>query len=84
MKYYVVGGQYRIYLYGYRDSLHAAKILATKNCELWDNWQGWNTPKIYEESDIEIIDDGLGYNSNIEIVPESRPYIKHNGKWKKL
>lgn len=43
----VIGGQYQAYFYGFADTIHAAKILATKNDEYWDNWQGWHTPAIY-------------------------------------
>lgn len=46
-KYVVIGGQYSVRLYGVFDSLHAAKVYASKHPEYWDNWQGWNVPNIY-------------------------------------
>lgn len=47
VNYYVIGGQYNAYNYGGTKTLHAAKLLATKHGELWDNWQGYHKPKIY-------------------------------------
>ena len=49
--YRVIGGQYEYYNYGFYDSLHAAKIAATKAREYWDNWQGWHKPCIYNAAD---------------------------------
>lgn len=46
-KYQVIGGQYESHWYGESDSLHGAKVIAGKNKEYWDNWQGWHTPRIY-------------------------------------
>ena len=43
-KYQVIGGQYESSWIGESDSLHGAKILATRNMEYWDNWQGWHKP----------------------------------------
>lgn len=54
-KYYVIGGQYRHHIYGSFDSLHAAKVCATKHEEYWDNWQGWHKPKIYGKDYIDYI-----------------------------
>ena len=51
--YVVIGGQHRYHYYGVRESLHAAKMLATANVEYWDNWQGWHTPLIYRMEDCE-------------------------------
>lgn len=53
--YYVIGGQYEVYFYGATETLLQAKRLATKNCEYWDNWQGWHTPCIYRAEDCEEI-----------------------------
>lgn len=55
-KYQVIGGQYEHYWYGESDSLHGAKIIAGRNKEYWDNWQGWHTPKIYKAEDCEEIE----------------------------
>ena len=46
-KYQVIGGQYESCWIGESDSLHGAKIIATRNMEYWDNWQGWHKPCIY-------------------------------------
>lgn len=51
-KYAVIGGQYQQYCYGFARTLHAAKCLATKNIEYWDNWQGWHYPFIYSGDDV--------------------------------
>ena len=51
IKYYVIGGQYRLYNYGGTPTLLGAKRLATKNEEYWDNWQGWHKPAIYRAED---------------------------------
>lgn len=55
-KYQVIGGQYESYWYGESDSLHGAKIIAGKNKEYWDNWQGWHVPQIYRAEDCEEIE----------------------------
>lgn len=55
-EYVVIGGQYESYDYGTVDSLRKAKLLATKNKEYWDNWQGWHTPDIYKIEDTEEIE----------------------------
>ena len=51
-KYQVIGGQYESCWYGESDSIRGAKIIAGRNKEYWDNWQGWHTPAIYDASDI--------------------------------
>ena len=51
-KYQVIGGQYESKWYGESDSIRGAKIIAGKNKEYWDNWQGWHTPKIYAAEDV--------------------------------
>lgn len=52
-KYQVIGGQYEQSWKGESDSLHGAKIIAGKNKEYWDNFQGWHTPHIYRAEDCE-------------------------------
>lgn len=54
-KYQVIGGQYEHHWYGESDSLHGARIIAGKNKEYWDNWQGWHTPCIYLARDCRDI-----------------------------
>lgn len=51
-KYQVIGGQYESKWYGESDSIRGAKIIATKNEEYWDNWQGWHKPSIYAAEDV--------------------------------
>ena len=51
-KYQVIGGQYESHWYGESDSLHGAKLIASKHREYWDNWQGWHTPNIYLSADV--------------------------------
>ena len=55
-KYQIIGGQYEYVWYGESDSLRGAKIIATKNEEYWDNWQGFHKPKIYSAEDVEEIE----------------------------
>ena len=55
-KYQIIGGQYEQLWYGESDSLHGAKVIAGKNKEYWDNWQGWHTPNIYKAEDCEEIE----------------------------
>lgn len=50
-KYAVIGGQYASFYYGSANTLEGAKRLASKNIELWDNWQGWHYPDIYLSAD---------------------------------
>ena len=52
--YYVIGGQYEAYNYGWRRTLHGAKCLAAKCEEYWDNWQGWHRPTIWNAADCEM------------------------------
>ena len=51
-KYQVIGGQYESVWYGESDTLRGAKIIAGRNREYWDNWQGWRSPHIYEAEDV--------------------------------
>ena len=55
-KYQVIGGQYEYHWVGESDSLRGAKIIAGKNMEYWDNWQGWHKPAIYAAEAVEIIE----------------------------
>lgn len=71
--YIVVGGQYTYNVYGSKDSLRAAKQLASKHEEYWGNWQGWHTPNIYRAEDC-----------TEEGYPEPWAYpvaVKRNGRW---
>lgn len=52
-QYVVIGGQYESYCYGSSESLHGAKILASKSLEYWDNWSAFHYPVIYRRDDVE-------------------------------
>ena len=54
-KYQVIGGQYEQSWKGESDSLHGARVIAGKNKEYFDNWQGWHTPGIYRAEDCREI-----------------------------
>ena len=56
INYYVIGGQYESICYGGSVTLRGAKMIATKNIEYWDNWQGWHKPAIYRAEDTEEIE----------------------------
>lgn len=58
-KYAIIGGKYQSYFYGFADSLHAAKILASKCAEYWDNWQGWHIPAIYAADDVQPVETSM-------------------------
>lgn len=88
MSYCVIGGQYERHYYGERETLHAAKLLATKCVEHWDNWQGWRTPKIYRKEDtVEIKTHGwITYNDGSTTrIPNGEPCAvrESNGRWNK-
>lgn len=70
-KFAVIGGQYQSCFYGFADSLHAAKILASKCAEYWDNWQGWHIPAIYAAEDVKPVENfyGSGYAPRFGAVP---------------
>ena len=55
-KYQVIGGQYESHFYGESDSLHGAKVIAGRNKEYWDNFQGWHTPHIYFAEDVCVVE----------------------------
>lgn len=70
-KFAIIGGQYQSYFYGFAASLHAAKILASKSAEYWDNWQGWHIPAIYAADDVKPVENfyGPGYAPRFGAVP---------------
>lgn len=70
-KYAVIGGQYQAYCYGFAPTLHAAKLLATRSAEYWDNWQGWHVPAVYNAADVEPCRNfyGNGYAPKFGAVP---------------
>lgn len=78
--YYVIGGQYEAICYGWKPTLHAAKLLAAKNEEYWDNWQGWNRPAIYDAKNCEMRK--TMYRDYETIVPKGDVYpaLKWTGK----
>lgn len=59
-KYQVIGGQYYHHWYGESDSLHGAKVIAGRNKEYWDNWQGWHTPVVYAAEDVMEVETETG------------------------
>lgn len=60
IKYYVIGGQYQYRCYGGARSLLAAKRMASKCAEYWDNWQGWHVPAIYRAEDTRVVHNFYG------------------------
>lgn len=80
IRYYVIGGQYAAYCYGGAATLHAAKLLATRSAEYWDNWQGWRTPAIYRAEDCEPCTNF--YGDQIAPRPGAVPVAHKSGeKW---
>lgn len=80
-KFAVIGGQYEFYFYGFCDTLEGAKRLASRNIEYWDNWQGWNYPRIYRAEDVVEVENfyGVTYAPNPGCEPvASRVY---GDKW---
>ena len=51
-RYQVIGGQYESSWKGESDTIRGAKIIATRNQEYWDNFQGWHKPSIYNAEDV--------------------------------
>ena len=51
-RYQIIGGQYETSWKGESDTLRGAKIIATRNQEYWDNYQGWHKPSIYNAEDV--------------------------------
>lgn len=79
MKYFVVGGQYHYRCYGSCDTIQAAKRLASKSEEYWDNWQGFHTPSIYTEDQIV---DGHDLSVARPAYAGCVPFaMKKDGKW---
>lgn len=70
-KYAVIGGQYQAYFYGFAPTLHAAKLLASRSAEYWDNWQGWHIPAIYAADDVKPVENfyGSGYAPRFGAAP---------------
>lgn len=71
-KYQVIGGQYEQAWKGESDSIRGAKIIAARNKELWDNWQGWHIPAVYRAEDCEVIT-----AAGMVTVPDGREIIVH-------
>jgi hypothetical protein len=65
--YTVIGGQYSRINYGTTATLTAAKRLAAKNAEFWDNFQGWKKPAIY-----------INYDAETSVYPD---YVWDGKKW---
>lgn len=83
MKYYVIGGQYESHCYGYSESLRGAKAMASRNKEFWDNFQGWNTPRIYTEDAVQEVESKSRITSRdgeTIIVPTGNCAWYHDGK----
>lgn len=72
-KYQVIGGQYEQRWYGESDSLHGARIIAGKNKEYWDNWQGWHRPGIYLAEDCKVI-----VAKGMVTVPDGMQIVVHS------
>lgn len=81
--YYVIGGQYESHFYGVSKTLLGAKSLASRNKEHWDNFQGWTTPRIYEESCVTFVESRRRITAvdGARIpVPVGECIYYHNGK----
>lgn len=79
--YVVIGGQYDAYCYGSSDSLHGAKMIASRSLEHWDNWQGWHYPDIYRAEDVTPVSNfyGDGYAPKCGAVPVA--VREYGGQW---
>ena len=83
IRYYVIGGQYAYYNHGGAATIAGAKILATKNEEYWDNWQGWHKPSIYKAEDCEVWTNFFG--TDYYPKTDADPYMvwdEQAGKWR--
>lgn len=81
--YYIIGGQYESHFYGVSKTLRGAKTLATQNKEYWDNFQGWTTPRIYDETCVTFIESHgrITTPDGVRIpVPSGLCLYYHNGK----
>lgn len=76
----VIGGQYQTYCYGAYKTLRGAMAAATRNKELWDNWQGWHTPKVYAARDCKYVDAGHFAPSGLYPVGDALPVAWHDGE----
>lgn len=54
--YQIIGGQHESIWYGESNTLRGARCIATRNCEYWDNWQGWHKPAIFAAEDVKEIE----------------------------
>ena len=80
-KYQIIGGQYKDYWHGESDSLHGAKIIASRCAEYWDNWQGWHTPVIYTADPVQ--DTPHDDYSQRARIDGARPFAYHDGhRWR--
>lgn len=80
-KYVVIGGQYKAYNYGTANTLRAAKMLASKNEEYWDNWQEWHKPRIYSAEDVRGDLESIGFDK-VYFTDYAYPAaIWEDGKW---
>ena len=86
-KFQVIGGQYESHHYGESDTLRGAKLIATRNMECWDNFQGWHTPRIFLAEDVMEIESRGRVTTRDGIiirVPNGEPIcIKDGKKWVK-
>ena len=80
-KFVVIGGQYEAYCYGSSDTLRGAKMLATRNAEHWDNWQGWHYRAIYRAEDVTSIDNVYGSGYAPKYGSEPVATREYGGKW---
>lgn len=69
-KFLVIGGQYNFVFYGLKATERAAKILATKNREYWDNRQGWHKPVIYELAEEIELPSNAGLDDLMAVLRE--------------
>lgn len=80
-RYQVIGGQYEQFWYGQSDTFRGAKMIAGRNNELWDNWQGWHTPVIYRAEDCMLreCEGMITKRDGVKMVmhnPEAYPVVK--------
>ena len=76
-KWAVIGGQYNYICYGVRDSLHAAKMLATRSEEFHDNYAGFCVPEIWRIENTVMTEAG-----RVPLYGCPADYAKgDNGRW---
>lgn len=86
INFYVIGGQYHRYCYGGTKTLTAAKQLAAKHDEFWDNFGGWHRPRIYAASDC-VLAETQFYGEQMVPAPYRLPVAEYDmtgRKWKKV